>query len=104
MARVTETDVAFAVLQIADRQPDDLATFYRLKREIPDVLKLTADDLRKSPSRPREKIWEQQIRNIKSHANKSPENFISRGYLVHESRRGYRITESGRRYLRRKGY
>jgi len=101
--RVTEADVAFATLQIAAGRTDGTATFHRLKKELPDYLKLSAEDQAQSLTRPNEELWEQLIRNIKSHSD-TPGNIICEGYATHVPRVGYRITDSGRRYLKRKGY
>ena len=98
--RVTESDVALAALQIAAGQANGVATFHRLKREVPNYVHLSAADHVQSVTRPNEEVWEQLIRNIKSHYD-TPGNFICEGYLTHVPRVGYRITDSGRRYLAR---
>lgn len=43
-------------------------------------------------------MWEQQMRNIKSH-DKEDDNFIFKGLLIHVPRVGYKITDLGRRFL-----
>ena len=96
--RVTESDVAFATLQIAASQPNGIATFHRLKRDIPFILNLSRQDLKISVTRPNEAMWIQLIRNIKSH-HESDGNFINRGLLIHIPRVGYKITDEGRDYL-----
>ncbi|UTW52773.1 hypothetical protein KFF05_05270 [bacterium SCSIO 12827] len=100
--RVTETEVGIGILQVAAASPDGIATFYRLKREIPKYLKLSPGDKVQSTTRPNEEMWEQQIRNIKSHSD-SEGNIICEGYAKHLKRRGYQITDSGRRLLKRRG-
>ncbi len=45
------------------------------------VLPFSADDLKASPTRRNEAIWEQQVRNITSHKD-SPGNAIFEGKLV----------------------
>lgn len=94
--RVTENEVAFAILQIAKTAPSGTVSFTRCKREIPDHLNLSAADREASPTRRNEELWEQQIRNIKSHSA-TEGNYICEGYLVHVPRIGYQITDSGRR-------
>lgn len=94
--RVTENDVAFAIVQIAKARPDGVATFARCKREVPLHLHLSAGDRRRSETRPNEEMWEQLIRNIKSHYDQEG-NYICEGYLTHISRVGYRVTDAGRR-------
>lgn len=101
--RVTEADVALATLQIAASRPNGTASFRRLKKELPNYLKLSAEDQAQSMTRPNEELWEQLIRNIKSHSD-TPGNVICEGYATHVPRVGYRITDSGRRYLKSKGY
>jgi hypothetical protein len=101
--RVTEAEVAFATLQIAASRPNGTATYQRLKKELPNYLKLSAEDQAQSLTRPNEELWEQLIRNIKSHSD-TPGNIICEGYATHVPRVGYRITDRGRRYLKSKGY
>jgi len=101
--RVTETNVAIAVLRIAEQRADGLATFARIKKDAPALLNLSAADQRQSDTRPNEEVWEQLIRNIKSHYE-AEGNFIAEGYLVHVPRAGYRITDAGRAHLRNLGY
>jgi hypothetical protein len=93
--RVAENDVAFAIVQIAKTKPNDTATFDQCREEVPDQLSLSAADLAQSLTRPNEKVWEQQIRNIQSH-HTSPGNYICEGYLVHVPKVGYRITAAGK--------
>jgi hypothetical protein len=102
MSGVTEEEVAFATCIIADQQSDGIGRFARLKREVPNHVKLSASDLAPSKTRKWEPTWEQKIRNIKSH---SPDegNYIYEGYLTHVPRIGYKITDKGRRLLRSRG-
>lgn len=97
---ITEEEVAQLVVQIASEQPDGVATFARIKREIPHRYSLSAADLQQSVTRPNEGMWEQKIRNIKSHYE-SPGNFIFEGYLQHVPGVGYRITDKGKTSVRR---
>jgi hypothetical protein len=95
MSRVTETDIAEATLRIAAEELDGIARFRHLKRKIPQYLPLSIHNKIKSKTRPGEEMWEQQIRNIKSH-HASPGNYIADGYLQHVPGVGYRITDRGR--------
>lgn len=100
--RVSEADIAFGVLVIASFQHDGIATFQRLKREIPVHVHLPPGDTGQSIMRPNEEMWVQKIRNIKIHRNVSG-NFIKEGYLVHIPHVGYQITTAGfRRRMRGK--
>jgi hypothetical protein len=98
--RVTENQVALAVCQIAANEPNRVATFARLKREIPQRLNLSAEDRIQSATRPNEEMWEQLIRNIKSHSE-APGNYIKEGYLEHLPKIGYRVTRAGLQRARR---
>jgi hypothetical protein len=93
--RVTENQVAFAIVQIAKKMPGGIATFARCRKEIPDYLNLSAADRTQSKTRPNEEMWEQQIRNVKSH-HAAPGNYICEGYLKHIPRVGYEVTNAGR--------
>ena len=97
--RVTENAVAFAIVQIAKTRPDGVVTFYRAKREVPLHLHLSAGDRARSQTRLNEEMWQQLIRNIKSHHDAAG-NYICEGYLTHVPRVGYRITDAGRRKRR----
>lgn len=93
--RVTENEVAFAIVKIAKMKPNDTATFDHCREEVPEHLNLSAADMAQSPTRQNEKVWEQQIRNIQSHHD-SPGNYICEGYLIHVPRVGYKVTEAGK--------
>lgn len=97
---VSENQVAYVAIQIAANQSNGIATFKRIKSDLPKYIDLSPEDRRMSKTRPREEVWEQRIRNIKSHYQ-SEGNYICEGYLEHVPRSGYRITERGRRYLKK---
>lgn len=98
--RATENDIAFAACQIAALSSTGIATFYRLKKELPNYVRLSNGDRSQSVTRPNEELWEQLIRNIKSHSNASG-NYIHEGYLVHVPRVGYQVTVAGRQLVQR---
>ena len=98
---ITEEEVAFIVVQIAAERRDGSASFDRIRAEIPKRYRLSVADLAESATRPNEAIWEQKIRNIKSHY-KSPGNYIHDGYLEHMPGVGYRVTERGLRLANRR--
>ncbi len=81
MSRVTEDEVAKAVETVLKGRTSGRATIKELVAEIPKHLKLSADDLKQSETRPNEALWEQQVRNITSH-KLSPGNAIYEGKLV----------------------
>ena len=99
--RTSETEIGRAILRIAAGCVDGIATYPRMKREIPNEVRLTVADHTQSPTRHNEEVWEQQIRNIKSHFE-APGNIICEGYVRHIPRVGYQITDAGRRYLSRR--
>jgi hypothetical protein len=101
--RVTENDVALAACAIAASRADGTASFDEMRHKVPSIVPLSAADRRQSITRHNEELWEQLMRNIKSH-DKEPGNFIHDGYLQHVRRVGYRITDAGRRYLDARRY
>lgn len=98
MPRVTENEVALAVLKIAVTKPNDICTFDDARAEVPDHIALSADDMQESDTRPGEQMWHQQIRNIQSHHD-ADGNFIREGMLEHVPGEGYRATVTGKAYL-----
>ncbi len=101
MSRATEEQVAIAIMQIANAQPQGLATFKRCYAEIPSLLRLSSGDKAISVTRPREPMWHQLVRNIRSH-HEAEGNFIERGLLEHVKSVGYRITPAGKTFLQKK--
>ncbi len=97
---ITEEEVAMLTVEIAAEQATGIASFARLRREIPTRYDLSAADLQQSVTRPNEAMWEQKMRNIKSHFE-AEGNFIYEGYLEHVPRVGYRVTDAGRKLLKR---
>lgn len=93
--RVSETDIAFGVLVIAAFQPNGVASYRRLRREIPIHVRLSDFDMAESVMREGEENWMQKLRTIKANA-RVPGNFIHEGYLEHVPYVGYRITALGR--------
>jgi hypothetical protein len=97
--RTTETEIAVVTLIIASQRTDKTASFDLLRSEIPKHITLTSEDKVMSVPRPNEQMWEQRIRNIKSH-DKDAGNFIYEGYLEHVEEFGYKITAKGEAFLR----
>lgn len=98
MSDTTENEIAEAVLKVLSAIPSGDATLAHLRKRVPDHVSLTTNDLTPSVTRPGEAIWEQRLRNIKSH-HKTPGNFIADGYLTAPSKGRLRITEQGRKRL-----
>ena len=101
--RVTEHDVGFAILQALAAEPSGEASMATLKKRLPNYLDLSAADRATSKTRHNEQIWEQQIRNIKSHSETAG-NILCEGYAEHLPGFGYKITVSGRLHLKHKGF
>ena len=99
--RVTEAEVAAAVLRALEKQPNGEASIGELTREVPKFLELGAEDQMQSETRPGEELWEQQVRNIIGH-RETPGNAISDG-LIEYSPNHLKLTDAGRQYLRSKG-
>lgn len=97
-AHASERIISIAALRIAAGQPNGIATFNRLKKQIPDLVNLIGADLLISETRPNEPMWHQIVRNIKSHEG-AEGNFITEGYLESVPHVGYRITEAGKVHL-----
>lgn len=97
-----ENNIALGVMQIAASNATDTCTFKRAYKEIPNYVRLTANNLSPSLVRKGEVMWQQLVRNIKSH-DKSPGNYIYEGFLTHVPKVGYRITPRGKRHLKSKG-
>ncbi len=96
MVGAIEDKIAVGVLKIAGGQANGIATFNRLRKDIPSVVKLDAADLAPSTTRPGEPMWHQIVRNIKSHH--ADEGYaIAEGWLTHVPRVGYAITPAGRK-------
>jgi hypothetical protein len=96
IAKATETDIAFGVLVIAAFQLNGIATFQRLRRELPIHIRLSNFDIADSVVRPNEENWVQTLRGIRKNRHQ-PGNFIQEGYLVHIPHVGFRITPLGYR-------
>ena len=81
MARITETEIADVIVRVLSDRPTGEATIQELIREIPNWVTLSPEDRARSPTRPGEELWEQQVRNITSHKD-NPGNAIYDGRLV----------------------
>ncbi len=98
----SENQIAIGVMKIAAANAKtNICTFKQAYKQIPSVVKLSANNLAKSTTRPNEPMWHQLVRNIRSH-NESYENFIAKGLLIHIPRVGYQITAKGKKGLNNK--
>jgi hypothetical protein len=81
MSSITEAEIATVTCEILIEKPAKAATIAELVREIPKRVRLSPSDLIPSPTRKGEAIWEQRVRNIRSHKD-SRANAIYRGKLI----------------------
>ena len=102
MAKTSEPKLGLAVMQILAASPDGEATVRTLIKEAPNYIKLTAEDKEPSLTRPAEQMWEQRVRNLKSHY-KVRGNVIREGFVAHVGRGRYFLTKAGLLHLNHKG-
>lgn len=98
MPVTNENVIAQAVLIVAAGRKDGVASFRRIRKELPKLVPLSNDDLAPSTTRNGEPMWHQIVRNIKSHFE-AEGNYIEQGLLVHVPRVGYRITQAGKKTI-----
>jgi hypothetical protein len=101
MAKTSEPALGLAVMQVLSTQDGGEATVRILIRNVPSYVNLTADDRKKSDTRPHEEMWEQRMRNLKSH-DTTPGNVIAEGFVDHVGRGRYRLTKAGWTHLKNK--
>jgi hypothetical protein len=92
--RITETAVGFAVLKILGKCPEGAVSVEKLKRELPKYLTLSEADQTPSDIRATEEIWEEQVRNLKSH-DKTAGNVFAEGFVEAISKGIWKITDAG---------
>jgi len=99
MVKTTEWLIGIAVMRVLATCPNGEATVRYLIQHVPDYVTLMKEDRERSWTRPNEEMWEQQVRNLKSHG-KTRGNVIAEGYVQHVGWGRYRLSEAGWRYLR----
>lgn len=102
MAKTSEPVLGRAVMQVLASQPNGEASVRTLIQHVPDYVKLTAEDHEPSGTRPPEEMWEQRVRNQKSH-DKTPGNVIAEGFVEQLDRGVYRLTPAGHLHLKNQG-
>ena len=100
--RLREKEARILVLKIAAQQPGCSASTSLLKREMPKYIELSERDRTRSPSRPREFVWQQVVGNVVSH-QKSNEGPFVRGLAVRTAD-GLKVTKKGLDYLSKMGF
>jgi hypothetical protein len=102
MAKTTERVLGLGVMRVLAEQPNGEATVRTLIRRVPNFVRLTDEDRETSETRPPEEMWEQRVRNLKSH-DTTAGNVIGEGFVEHVGRGRYRLTAAGRLHLSHKG-
>jgi len=102
MSKTSESDLSTAFMLVLASRPNGQATMRTLIKRIPDHITLTAEDHLPSGTRLNEEMWEQRVRNTKSH-DKIPGNVLCEGLVERPSRGNYRLTERGWKHLRNAG-
>lgn len=102
MALTSEPEIGLAVMRVLNSKGTKEATVRTLVLEVPNYVNLTAEDRAPSPTRENEEIWEQRVRNLKSHDG-TPGNVIAEGFVEHVGRGRYRLTNAGLLHLQHKG-
>lgn len=92
--RTGEAAMQPIVLRILDKMPNGEASIDQIISEVPKYVNLTTGDMAASKTREGEAMWEQIVRNIRSHAD-SPNNYIFKGF-IEEVESGFKITQLGR--------
>jgi hypothetical protein len=101
LLKTSEPKLGLAVMQVLATEPGGEATVRTLIKRVPNHVKLTDDDQLPSGTRAGEEMWEQRVRNLKSH-DKTPGNVIAEGYVEHVGRGRYRLTDAGWLHLKNK--
>jgi hypothetical protein len=100
--RLREPEARILALKIAARQPHHSTTTEYIKREVPNYYPLSEIDLQPSPSRKRERRWQQIVGNVVSH-HKSLTSLFGMGY-AERTDHGLSVTSSGLDYLNSIGF
>lgn len=93
-SRITEAEIGDAVLRILAKRKNGEATVATIRKRLPGEVRLSLGDQAGSPTRGNEELWEQQVRNLRSHS-KTDGNPFKEGYLVNPSRGLWKLTPSG---------
>lgn len=102
MPITSEPILGLGVMRVLAGQPKGEATIRTLIRKVPNFVNLTDEDREQSGTRQNEEVWEQRVRNLKSH-DTTPGNVIAEGFVLHVSRGRYRLTQAGWSHLKHKG-
>ncbi|MBE0530272.1 MAG: hypothetical protein IH626_05550 [Rhodospirillales bacterium] len=102
MAKTSEQELGLAVMQVLGSQPNYSANVRDLIKYVPDYITLTEEDHQPSETRPGEEMWEQRVRNLKSH-DTSEGNVIREGFVNHVKEGTYQLANDGVLHLKSMG-
>lgn len=100
--RLSEPEARILALKIAAQCPNRTASTHFIKSEIPKYTEFCEADRRRSPSRPREHVWQQIVGNVVSHYE-TPTGPFAKGYAT-RTRNGLSVTDEGVDYLNSIGF
>lgn len=100
--KLRESEARILALRIAATFPNHTASTADIKKSAPDFREFSEADLRQSPTRPNETMWQQILGNaIASHKNSGP-SLYKKG-LAERTIDGLRVTAKGIEFLKLKG-
>ncbi len=100
VGKLREPEARILALQIAATFPSHYASMAQIKKKVPSFRELSEADLKPSPSRPNECMWQQIIGNVVCHKGTGVSIF-NRGWADRiESRKSIRVTETGLAHLK----
>ena len=98
MSITSEPVLGRAVMRALANRPGGRATVRQLVDSVPQYVNLSDDDHAPSVTRNGEELWEQRVRNLKSH-DKAEGNVVREGYVARVGRGLYQLTQTGRKSL-----
>lgn len=100
--KTTERKLGLGVMQILANRQEGKGSVRTLIKYVPDYVQLTDVDREPSTTRRGEEMWEQRVRNLKSH-DKTAGNVLAEGFVKHVGRGVYQLTQAGWMHLEHKG-
>jgi restriction endonuclease Mrr len=94
MAKTSETDLGLAVMRFLATRSNGQATMRTVIKRLAEYIALTPEDHEPSGVRHGEEMWEQRVRNLKSH-DKTEGNILAEGFVERPARGHYRLTQAG---------
>ena len=92
--RIEESEISRVVIKILAAQPNGRAFVKTIRLALPHYVALSAGDNAGSVTRHPERLWEQQVRNLKSHWM-VPGNAFADGYVRWVRRGLWELTAAG---------